>query len=116
MQAALVLLLSFIVAGPPPPITTSASAPAWDQVQSIMKQTGHRVTLSHYNDTYFIEMVDSDLEGAGPTIEDAAEDFLGDMNMHTEDHGADTKQPEHWKPPVKPTQPPLIKPSSKDWI
>jgi hypothetical protein len=110
MQAALVLVVSAILtftAAPP------SKTPAWDKVQQIAKASGHRLTVNHYNDNYFIELSDSDLEGAGPTIEDAAEDFLGDMNMHTEDHGADTKQPDNWKPPVVP---PLIKPETKDWI
>ena len=107
MQAALVLLLSAVM------LTAAPKTSAWDQVQAIAKATGHHLTIIPQNGYYHIDMDGSDIAGAGPTIEDAAEDFLGALNMNSEDHGADTKQPEHWKPPVAP---PLIKPESRSWI
>lgn len=109
MNAALVLLLSAVMT------ITAAHKPktAWDTVQSLAKQSGHRLTITHRNDYYWIEMDHSDLAGAGKTLEDAAEDLLGAMNMNTEDHDTDTKQPNGWKPPVAP---PLITPESRHSI
>ena len=106
MQLALVLFLSMLAVSAPKPT-------AWDTVQAFAKATGHRLTIVHRFGIYHIDLSDSDIAGAGKTMEDAAEDFLGDLNMNTEDHGRDTKQPEKWKPPVVS---PLIKPESKDWI
>lgn len=94
-------------------VVAAIKSTAWDKVQEFAKATGHHLTVSHYNDYYFIEMNKSDLEGAGPTIEDAAEDFLSDMDMNTEDHGADTTAPKHW---VKPVPPPLMKQENRNWI
>lgn len=108
MNAVLVLLLSAAMT-----LSAAHKTTAWGTVQALAKQSGHRLTVTHRNNYYWIEMDHSDLAGAGRTMEDAAEDLLGAMNMNTEDHGADTKQPNGRKPPVPP---PLIKPESQDWI
>ena len=107
MPSALVLLLASVMFIPAPKPT------AWDSVQAFAKASHHHLTVIYTHGFYHIDMDGSDIAGAGETMEDAAEDFLGALNMNSEDHGKDTKQPEHWKPPVAP---PLIKPESRSWI
>jgi hypothetical protein len=86
---------------------------AWDTVQAFAKMSGHRLTVFCSNGIYHIDLNDSDIAGAGPTMEDAAEDFLSDLNMNTEDDGMKTEAPKNWKKPISPS---LVKPESKDWI
>lgn len=94
-------------------LTAAHTSTAWDKVQTFAKTTNHHLTISYIDGYYHIDMDNSDIAGAGPTIEDAAEDFLSDLDMNTEDHGKDVNPPKHW---TKPVPPPLVKPESKDWI
>lgn len=47
----------------------------------------HKVTVTVRNGIYWVEMEDSDIFGIGPTMNDAAEDFMMDVDLEASETG-----------------------------
>lgn len=47
----------------------------------------HKVTVTVRSGVYWIEMEDSDIFGIGPTVNDAAEDFMMDVDLEAHETG-----------------------------
>jgi hypothetical protein len=47
----------------------------------------HKVAVRLVSGVYWVEMEDSDVFGVGPTLDDAAEDFLGDADLEAHEGG-----------------------------
>ena len=47
----------------------------------------HKVAVRLVRGVYWVEMEDSDIFGVGPTVDDAAEDFLSDADLEANEAG-----------------------------
>ena len=41
----------------------------------------HKITVRNWQGNYWVEMEDSDIFGVGPTVDEAAEDFMADADV-----------------------------------
>lgn len=47
----------------------------------------HKVTVRLHHGVYWVEMEDSDIFGVGTTLDEAAEDFMADADLETNESG-----------------------------
>jgi|GEM_PF-4456698 len=59
----------------------------------------HKVTVRVDRGVYWVEMEGSDVFGVGPSVDDAAEDFMMDADLEAHESGRPSLTVRHWKAP-----------------